>query len=139
MKYTKVKIGLLIEQRVNDLGLNKSEFARKIGISNQYINRLFEKSSIDTDKLIAISEALDYDFFANFRPVDSTKGGQKVIAKGPKSVAALYSDVKVGDASFLQEKIRLEEKVKSLESLLSEKDKQLAEKERTIKILMERK
>lgn len=139
MRYKKVNIGLLIEQKINELNMSKSKFAREIGVLNQNINRLFEKSSIDTDKLIAISEALDYDFFANFRPVDSTKGGQKVIAKGPKSVAALYSDVKVGDASFLQEKIRLEEKVKSLESLLSEKDKQLAEKERTIKILMERK
>ena len=63
MKFEKVNIGLLIEQKMNELDINKSEMARRSGIANQNINRVLERSSIDTDKLIAISEALDFNFF----------------------------------------------------------------------------
>jgi transcriptional regulator with XRE-family HTH domain len=86
MKYEKVNIGLCIEQRMNELGLNKSELARKLSISNQYINRLFAKESIDTDKLIAISEALDYDFFQLYRPIGSNEvGAVQAIGRNAKA------------------------------------------------------
>jgi len=61
MTYNDINIGNSIEKRMNELGLNKSEFARKIGISNQYVNRLLSKKSIDIDKLIEISRALNFD------------------------------------------------------------------------------
>lgn len=66
MKIDKVNIGLLIEQRLNELGMSKSEFGRRIGIPQQNVNRILAKSSIDTDKLLDICEALDYNFFESF-------------------------------------------------------------------------
>lgn len=38
MKFEKVNIGLLIEQKMNELDINKSEMARRSGIANQNIN-----------------------------------------------------------------------------------------------------
>ena len=49
MKVERVNIGLSIEQRLNELGMSKSEFGRKIGIPQQNVNRILEKASIDGD------------------------------------------------------------------------------------------
>lgn len=57
-------IGLAIQKRVEELDLSKSEFGRRIGVPQQHINRIFEREAIDTAKLIRISKALDFNFFA---------------------------------------------------------------------------
>ena len=51
MKLEKVNIGLSIEQKLNELGISKSEFGRRIGIPQQNVNRILEKPNIDTEKL----------------------------------------------------------------------------------------
>lgn len=61
-----LNIGLLIEQKLNERDMSKSELARRTGIANQNINRILEKSSIDTEKLVKISHALDYNFFQDY-------------------------------------------------------------------------
>lgn len=71
MKIEKVNIGLLIEQKMNELDISKSELARRAGIANQNINRMLERHSIDTEKLVVISEALDFNFFDCFHSYKS--------------------------------------------------------------------
>lgn len=115
MKIHKLNIGLRIEQKMNELGVSKSELARRSGIANQNINRVLERTSIDTDKLFAISEALDYNFFQEF--VD---GGNNTIASGTGSVAmsgANNSNYAVAGDAILAERI------KHLEELLAEKER----------------
>lgn len=72
MNELNVNIGLAIEQRVNELGISKSELARRLGIAQQNVNKMiFSKESLDTAKLMEISKALDYNFFelyANLSP-----------------------------------------------------------------------
>ncbi len=64
MNELNVNIGLAIEQRVNELGISKSELARRLGIAQQNVNKVvFSKESLDTAKLMEISKALDYNFF----------------------------------------------------------------------------
>lgn len=58
-----VHIGQEIAKRINQLGISRSEFARRIGMHQQHIKGLLEKRSLDTEKLSAISEALDFNFF----------------------------------------------------------------------------
>ncbi len=120
MSIKKVNIGLLIEQKMNELNVSKSELSRRCGIANQNINRVFDKTSIDTDKLIAISEALDYNFFNEYvddeDPPRSVENS--VETKGDFSPASLHGDVSVGATDAL-----LAEKVKSLEALLAEKER----------------
>lgn len=66
MKINKVNIGLIIEQRLNELNMSKAEFGRLIGIPQQNVNRILTRVSIDTDKLIEISEVLQYNFFKEY-------------------------------------------------------------------------
>ena len=118
-----INIGLCIEQKLNELGINKSEFGRRIGVANQNVNRILEKKSIDTDKLIEISNALGYNFFLEF--IDK---GNNTIVNGDGSVAVSGNNnshvIAGGETALLQERI------KHLEELL-------AEKERLIQVLME--
>ena len=72
MVIEKVNIGLAIEAKLNELELSKSEFGRRIGIPQQNVNRILEKSSIDTDNLLVISEALGYNFFLEYVTVDNS-------------------------------------------------------------------
>lgn len=67
-----VNIGLAIEQRVNELGISKSELARRIGVAQQNVNKVvFSKESLDTAKLVEISKALDFNFFELYANVSS--------------------------------------------------------------------
>jgi hypothetical protein BACCOPRO_00036 len=129
MKINKVNIGLTIEQRLNELNMSKAEFGRLIGIPQQNVNRILTRVSIDTDKLIEISEALDFNFFDCFRSINENgnvtadNGGVAIAGNG---TAHHFTTNASCETAVLQEKVR------SLETLLEEK-------ERTIKILMERK
>lgn len=87
MELVAVHIGMLIEQRMNELGLSKSEFARRCGVVSQHVNRILESQSINTDRLIVVSKALDYNFFECFRVVGDS-GRAKVISADNGSIAA---------------------------------------------------
>lgn len=56
-------IGKLIKERLQETGMKKSEFARRINKTSQNIYDIFERKSIDTGLLMTISEILRYDFF----------------------------------------------------------------------------
>lgn len=110
-----IHIGNEISKRILDLHLSKTEFAKKIGYRQQNINRILDKPSIDTDMLQKISEVLNFDFFRLF----TDNGDINVVASGDSSIAALNSDIKTNDCEVLKERIR------SLESLLNEKERML--------------
>ena len=61
---TMVDIGKLIHEKVCEQGRSVTWLARKLNYSLTNIYKIFEKPSIDTDVLMRISDALDYDFFA---------------------------------------------------------------------------
>lgn len=119
MKFEKINIGLLIEQKMNELGVSKSEMARRSGIANQNINRVLERTSIDTDKLIAISEALNFNFFDCFHTDESstvTADNGRVAVAGNGTAHHITTNASA-DVAVLQER------VKSLEALLAEKER----------------
>ena len=61
-----VHIGQAIDKRRLELGLSKSEFGRKIGVPQQHVNRILERETMETTKLIKVCQALDFNFFALF-------------------------------------------------------------------------
>lgn len=129
MKIEKVNIGLSIEQKLNELGMSKAEFGRKIGVPQQNVNRILDKTSIDTDKLATIGEALGYNFFQEYTDDLSGTSTAVSLAGNNNQVNGHGAHDNInGDVSSAI----WEERVKSLEALL-------AEKERLIKVLMERK
>ena len=63
-----VHVGQAIDKRRNELGLSKSELGRKIGVPQQHVNRILERETMETSRLIKVSEALDFNFFSLFCP-----------------------------------------------------------------------
>jgi predicted transcriptional regulator len=58
-----IHIGKIIHQHLEEAGMTKSEFARRINTSPQNIYGIFKRKSCDTDLLREISRVLNYDFF----------------------------------------------------------------------------
>ena len=69
-------VGNMIEKKLEELGMTKAEFGRRIGTSRQNVNPLLRKTSIDTAFLFRIGKALNHDFFRDLAesPVIHGKG-----------------------------------------------------------------
>ena len=136
MKLNQVNIGAEIEARINQLGLSKSEFGRKIGIPQQNVNRILEKPSIDTDKLAQICAVLDFNFFTLFTPptkISIDGNHNQLNEKGA------FGNINAGYEPLLQEQIKhLEDKLKDRDERLREKDERISEKNEQIADLKER-
>lgn len=63
-----IHIGKLIKLRLNQLGMTKAEFARRINKSPQNIHDLLNRQSVDTKLLMSIGQVLSYNFFKVFMP-----------------------------------------------------------------------
>lgn len=64
IKLKKIHIGKEIKKRLDEKKMSKSEFARRIGMPQQHVNRVFERDTIETKRLEAVCEALDFNFFS---------------------------------------------------------------------------
>lgn len=63
---TELHIGKIIRQHLEEKGMTKSEFSRRIETSPQNIYGIFRRKSIDTDLLRKISIVLEFDFFTYY-------------------------------------------------------------------------
>lgn len=80
-----IHIGRAIEQKLSDLKMSKTEFGRRIGIPSQNVNRILERDTIDTGKLIQISKILNFNFFSLFSEeisVQTREAGRDYVEHG---------------------------------------------------------
>ncbi len=61
-----IHLGQAIKKRFDETGMTKTEFGRLIGVPQQHMNRIFERETMETKKLIKVCRALEYNFFALF-------------------------------------------------------------------------
>lgn len=80
-----VNIGRAIENRLKIQGITQTEFAKKMGMHQPDVSRLLKKDSIDTEKLIRISQILNFNFFGLYLPLDDSN---------PVTIENLYEDFK---------------------------------------------
>ncbi len=132
MKIEKINIGLSIEQKLNELGMSKAEFGRKIGVPQQNVNRILDKTSIDTDKLVAICEALDYNFFKEY--TDDLSGTSTVVSVSGSNnqVNGHGAHNNINNNVSVDTDVVLAERVKALEALLAEKERLIKVYERMV-------
>lgn len=76
-----VHIGKLIKLRVEQLGMNQSEFARRMNRTPQAIQWWYKRETIDTGLLQQISKELHYNFF-KFYIDDNDKLFYRALKKG---------------------------------------------------------
>ena len=61
-----VHIGEAIEKRRVELDISKSELGRRIGVSQQHVNRILKRDTMERKKLVDLCYALDFNFFTLF-------------------------------------------------------------------------
>lgn len=94
-------IGKIIRQRLEETGMNKSEFARRINTTPQNIYGIFKRKSLDTDLLKEISQVLEYDFFQYYSQFafmakeDGSPYGPKGKGYEHKTVSELCQELKM--------------------------------------------
>jgi plasmid maintenance system antidote protein VapI len=74
-----VHIGKLISKKIKEIGMSKSELSRRINVTPQSTHYILAKSSIDTDVLLKISRALDYDFFQHYLGLNPQGKGHETL------------------------------------------------------------
>ena len=57
-----IYIGRIIQAKVDEKGISYSEFARRINCARFSLYNIFNSKSIDIERLLLISEALNYNF-----------------------------------------------------------------------------
>lgn len=84
MEITRVNIGEIIRQKVEEAGISKAKFAEILNIRRQNIEKtVFQKHSLDTDLLCNICEVLNCNLFNYF------------IQKSPCNIYDYTSEAKV--------------------------------------------
>lgn len=142
-----VHVGQAIDKRRNELGLSKSELGRKIGVPQQHINRILERETMETNRLIKVSEALDFNFFSLFCPRQhnisahlaavSLDGNANNLIGDAELAVQLSSEKK--ETENLRETIKLlKEQIESLNSQILRLDSNLKDKDIIIELLKER-
>lgn len=67
MIYNKdIHIGKLIMQKCSEQNLSYTQFAKAINTSRTNVYAICKSKSIDTDRLVQISNVLDYPFFEEY-------------------------------------------------------------------------
>lgn len=112
--------GKELKTLISNCGVSQSEIARRLGMSHQSFNQCMIVKDVKSGLLEKVAAVLGVDM-SFFYPIKSNNA----VTSGVNSVAAIQSTVSQGDSAVLQERVRLLEKL-------------LDEKERLIKVLMDR-
>ncbi len=113
-------IGIIIKQRVDELGISKAEFARRINTTSQNIYGIFKRKSIDTNLLIKISQVLNHNFFQYFT---------SSVIKVKEEKEMLNSNISIVDLS---------DKISNIENKLQIAQKEISLKDKIILLLEEK-
>ena len=117
--------GQELKKKIAQQNVSALAIAKKMGISPQALNSTFNAADVKSGTLERIADALGVGM-SFFYPTD----GNSAVASGDGSVAVtgnnnVAGNVTIGDAAVLQERVKMLERL-------------LEEKERLIKVLMEK-
>ena len=142
-----VHIGQAIDRRRIELGLSKSEFGRKIGVPQQHVNRILERKTMETVRLVKVCEALDFNFFALFSPMQNqisaylaavTLDGDAHNNIGDSALAAQLTKEQSTVESQNETIKLLKEQIETLNAQIIRLDSNLKDKDAIIELLRER-
>jgi hypothetical protein len=126
-----VHVGQEINKRLQELKMKKTEFGRLIGVPQQHINRILERDTMETKKLVNVCRVLDINIFAKFCSFPtsinaylaavSMSGAATNLVGDNAIVAQMEIYKKTVEMLQVQNKL-LEEQVSQLKSNLVDKD-----------------
>ena len=147
IKVNPVHVGQAIEKRRNELGISKSELGRRIGVNQQHVNRILERETMETKKLVKVCEALDFNFFALFCPMQHQISAYLAAVAvdgnahnniGDAELAAQLNKVQSEVENKNETILLLKEQIESLNAQIKRLDYNLKEKDAIIELLKER-
>lgn len=142
-----VHVGQAIEKRRNELGISKSELGRRIGVTQQHVNRILERETMETNKLVKVCEALDFNFFALFCPMQHQISAYLAAVAvdgnahnniGDAELAAQLNKVQSEVENKNETILLLKEQIESLNAQIKRLDSNLKDKDAIIELLKER-
>ena len=113
-------VGLLLKNHIEGNHLKKGQIAEQAGISYNYLSTIFKRPSIDADLLERLYVA------AGLHPA--------IVFDVPEHVSKNFSDI-IAQTILGNASVQINQN-ENLRELLAEKERIIAEKERTIQILM---
>ena len=125
IKTPDVRLGEAIEKRLWELHLTKAELGRRIGVARQNVQNILSKGSIESDLLLKISEALEFNFFSLFCEVDE---GDITMAIGNHAKALNRNHINMNDSTTLRlENEHLRERLADKEERIGELKERIEE------------
>lgn len=101
MDFKKIHMGSLIKQKMIEKGIEISSICTIIGCTEEEVHEVFTSKSLDTEKMLLLSQYLEYDFFRIythhlilFAPKQKDDGGSisvKNKMKSPQFVKSIYT------------------------------------------------
>lgn len=77
-KFRDIYIGKLIQQKVDERHISYAEFARQIHCARTSLYHIFNSKNIDVERLLLISDVLDFDFIGEVYRKGRPGAGQAV-------------------------------------------------------------
>ncbi len=111
-----IHIGKEIENKLRTLKWTQAKFAEKLGIKQPSVNSILKKSSIDTSKLVEISEILEFNFFELFVNKE-TKNRNIQDSIETKEYKMLMDRLQQDGAVMHEQKLKIEEQKMIIEKL----------------------
>ncbi len=142
-----VHVGKAIDERRTELGLSKSELGRRIGVPQQHINRILERETMETNRLVKVGEALNFNFFSLFCSIPHqisaylaavTLQGNAHNHIGDAELASQLSKEQDSVANLKETIKLLKEQIESLNRQINRLDSNLKDKDTIIELLKER-
>lgn len=142
-----VHIGQAIDKRREELNMSKSEFGRLIKVPQQHVNRIFERETIETAKLVKICRVLDFNFFALYCDFpENVYAFMAAVAMGNGNALNYIGDAALASQIEKQEqkiegmeenKTTLNARISDLKDQIASLKSQLADKDELIKVYKE--
>ena len=123
--------GQELKSKILLIGKSQKDIADLLGVSAQSLSSVLSAKDVRSGTIEKIANALNVPISFLYGEKDNE---QNAVASGDSSIAVnnITGNIEAGDTSALQERVKL------LEQLLAERERIIEEKERTIKILMQR-
>ncbi|MBD5236323.1 MAG: helix-turn-helix transcriptional regulator [Bacteroidales bacterium] len=128
-----IHVGQAIKKRLEELKMTKSDFAKAIGTPQQHINRILERDTMETKKLVKICQVLDFNFFTLFCEAETpVQAFLAAVAMGDGN-AQNY----IGDATLATQVESLSIKLAAKDEVLKSKEELILSKDEQIQMLKE--
>jgi transcriptional regulator with XRE-family HTH domain len=110
-----VHVGEEIRKRLEFLHMTKTEFGRRIGVPQQHVNRILERDTMETRKLVKVCHVLDENFFAMFCQFNITNITSNLASLAVNSDGAHLNTI-IGDAVAAQQLQSALDKIETLKN-----------------------